>query len=254
MKQFTKFGLLSSLLFGITSSYAVNPVQGLYLGLIGEMSKGPSTHEEVFIESGAIFTGTVNNNPIGGGGGLVLGYRYNQFRIEAEGLYNLIGSDTMAISNCTLQSPTVLTPTPYDSSICSQDNFYENRLGFNGSVSVIYGLINVVYDIIDYESDKNIFPYVGAGIGFASLKNQVNFVQTVIPPNNSPNSHGTSTLFSSTAAQAILGVGYFMDDYTWAGIDYRYLTINTLENYGNSRYAINSINFNVNLSFDKGST
>src|SRR5437868_3288507 len=139
MKQFIKFNLLSGLLLGTTLSYAVNPVQGIYLGLFGELSTGPSNHSEVFIENGLLFTGVVSNNPVGGGGGAILGYRYNQFRIEAEGLYNWISSKSILIGNCTLQSPTVLTPTPYDNSICSQDNFFNNRLGFNGSVSVTYG-------------------------------------------------------------------------------------------------------------------
>lgn len=249
MKQLIQIGLLSNLLLG-SSAFAVNPDQGFYLGLLGELSVGPGTHEVAFVEAPdpTIWVGKVNNNRIGGGGGAMLGYRYLKFRVEGEFLYNWSGSDTVNIADCTLLSPTVVTPR----GVCPQDHFQANSLGFNGSVAAMYGLANVYWDFINYESDiGSVFPYVGLGIGYARVTSRGNFVRNYYIV---PTSHGTNSAFSSTAAQAILGLGLFMDDFTWAGMDYRYLTTNTLKDYGNKRYAINSLNFTVNLSFDKSST
>lgn len=250
MKQLIKLGLISNLLIG-SSAFAVNPEQGFYLGLLGEMSSGPSNHEIAFIEppDPTIWIGRVQNSRIAGGGGAMLGYRYNQFRVEGEFLYNWNGSGEVDIADCTLLSPIVKTPT----GICPQDHFQANNLGFNGSVAAMYGMANVYWDFINYESNNSsVFPYVGLGVGYAQVTSRGNFVRNYYAVNSY--SHGTSSTFSTTAAQGILGVGLFMDDFTWAGMDYRYLSTNTLKDFGDKRYVINTLNFTVSLSFDKSST
>lgn len=250
MKQLIQLGLLSNLLINSTA-FAVNPEQGFYLGLLGEMSSGPANHEIAFIEppDPTIWVGKVDNSRIGGGGGAMLGYRYHQFRVEGEFLYNWNGSGSVDIGDCTLQSPIVQTPT----GICPQDHFQANNLGFNGSVATMYGLANVFWDFINYDSDNtSVFPYVGLGIGYARLTSRGNFIRNYYTLDVT--SRGSSRTFTSGAAQGILGLGLFMDDFTWAGMDYRYLTTNTLKDYGNKRYAINSLNFTVSLSFDKSGT
>lgn len=248
MKQLIPFGFVSTLLLS-TNAFSVNPSQGFYVGLLGEGSSGPSSYTTVFEEDGYFFEGRVNNSRIGGGGGAMLGYRYNQFRLEAEFLYNWNGSGTVNVGECTLQSPTVLTPTGFCSNL---DNFEGNKLGFNGSIATLYGMANLLYDFVDYDTESNYFPYVGLGIGHASVESRGNFVRTVTPAATPP-SHGQKASYSSGAAQGIIGLGLFMDDFTWAGVDYRYLTTNTIRGLNNQRYAINTVNVNVNLSFDKGS-
>lgn len=264
MKQLIKSGLLSGLALS-ASAYAVNPVEGFYIGLIAEGSTGASDYQGTLSTplTPLSLNMTINNSKIGGGAGGMLGYRYSQFRIEGELLYNWIGSGTASNNSCMLQSPTVQTPT----GICV--NAVEiARLGFNGSVATVYGFANAYWDFINYNSDNSFYPYIGAGIGYARVKNSTNFVITNTAIPGSP-SYGFSATVNSGAAQGILGVGLFLDDFTWAGLDYRYVTTRVLNNYINiqnvgniptsflvnahERYVINTINFTINLSFDTSS-
>lgn len=242
MKQLFQLSLISSLALS-PSVFALNPVQGFYGGLMAEASHGPTTHIIEFTHDNLLFTGTVNYNQIGGGGGLVLGYRIQNYRIEGEFLYNRVSYDSLKIGACTLQSPSVTTPT----GICPQDNFQSSGLGFNGSTAVAYGMINGYYDFVSYGSENYVVPYLGFGLGESRVKNSSNFVNT-----SNLNSRGYSETFNSPAAQVILGVSFYMDDYTWAGMDYRYLTTNTIKNFANTRYGISTLNFNVNFAFGKG--
>ncbi|KTD65636.1 outer membrane protein [Legionella shakespearei] len=242
MKQFIYAGLLSNLLLP-GSSFALNLVNGFYVGAMGEMSTGPSSHQTVFREDHELFTGTVKNSPIGGGGGGMLGYRYEGFRLEGELLFNWNSTGPLTVGSCTLQSPNVVTPTGY----CPQDHFLAKQLGFKGSIGALYGMINAYYDFIRYDVDNPVFPYIGAGIGHARVRMSGNFVNT-----NTGVSHTESITSNGAAAQGILGVGMFMDDFAWIGMDYRYLTTNTIKEIENKRYAINTLNFNVGMAFDKG--
>jgi len=240
MKQLIKLSLVSVLALS-NSVFALNPVQGLYGGLIGEVSGGPSSHPIRFTRDNMDFVGDVKYNTLGGGGGAVLGYRIQKFRVEGEILYNRIAYDTLTVGSCIIQSPNVLTPI----GVCPQDAFQKDALGFNGSSSAIYGLFNGYFDFVTYESDNYIVPYVGLGIGGAKVKNSRNFVNT-----NTLASRGNSNTSTSAAVQGILGISFYLDDFTWAGMDYRYLTTNSLEDFGNKRYAVNTLNFNLNFSFD----
>jgi hypothetical protein len=245
MKQLTQLGLLTNLLLS-SSAFAVHPEQGFYLGLLGEVSTGPTDYQLSFTHrpTGNIYTGTVNNSRIGGGGGAMLGYRYHNFRVEGEFLYNRYSSGSIEGYGCILYSPVS------NSSICGS----YSDLGFSGSVAAMYGLANVYWDFINYENDNgSVFPYVGLGVGHAQITNRGEIVKDYYYVNRTT-SQGASDRFSSSAAQGILGVGLFMDDFTWAGMDYRYLTTNTLKDFGNKRYAISTLNFTVSLSFDKSST
>lgn len=251
MKQLIQLGLLSNLLLN-SAAFAVNPQQGFYMGILGEISATtPRNHIVTFreIPDPTLWVGTVENNRISGGGGAMLGYRYNQFRAEGEFLYNWTGSNTVNVSNCTLLSPVVTTPR----GVCPQDHFQANNLGFNGSIAAMFGMANFYWDFINYESDNgSFFPYVGLGLGYAQVTARGNFVRNYYAINTS--SHGTSSKYSSTAGQGILGVGMLLDDFSWAGMDYRYLTTNTLKSFDNKRYAVNSLNFSVSFSFDKSRT
>ena len=70
-------------------------------------------------------------------------------------------------------------------------------------------------------------------------------------------SQGFNTSFNTSVIQGIIGVSYFMDDFTWAGMDLRYTTTKSLPQMQDfaSRdkpYALTSLNFNINFAFDKG--
>jgi hypothetical protein len=245
MKQLIQLGLLTNLLLS-SSAFAVHPEQGFYLGLLGEVSSGPASHEIAFgsVSTQHLWIGTVNNSRIGGGGGAMLGYRYNNFRVEGEFLYNRYSSGSIEAYGCTLYSPVSNT----SKGICPPN------LGFSGSVAAMYGMANVYWDFINYDNDNgSVFPYVGLGVGYTRVTARGELVQDYYFVNTTT-SRGTSSTSTNGAAQGILGVGLFMDDFTWAGMDYRYLSTNTLQDFGNKRYAISTLNFTVNLAFDKSGT
>lgn len=242
MNQFVQLGLISSLVLS-HSAIALNPVQGFYGGLIAGASSGPSGYERVFTNNGLIYAGRVNNNRIGGGGGGSIGYRIQNFRIEGEAFYNYLRAGTLSLTNCTLESPNVFTPTPVTT--CPRQLTVEG-LGFNGSTSALFGMVNGFYDFITYDSESTLVPYIGVGLGGARLKNSVNFIRTY-----TKFSSGDSVTTSSSAVQGILGISYYLDDFTWAGMDYRYLTTTNLNKTGNtSRYGLNTLNFTINFAFD----
>ena len=65
--------------------------------------------------------------------------------------------------------------------------------------------------------------------------------------------NSTLTQTSSTpAAQGIIGLSYFADEFAWFGIDFRYLTTQKIAQFSNARVNISSVNLSVNGTFDCG--
>jgi opacity protein-like surface antigen len=242
MKQLIQLSLISTLLLS-QSTQATNPIQGFYGGVLAEISHGDPNYTLTFVRDNLVYGGTVNNSVVGGGGAGVIGYRIQNVRLEGEILVNYVSAGTLSLGTCTLQSPAVRTPT----GMCA-DALQENAIGFNGSTTAGFGLINVFYDFMSYDTEQTLIPYIGIGIGASQLKKSVNFINTTTLEDRE--SIGYSVLSRSTAAQAIVGISFFLDDYAWAGMDYRYVTTNSLEDNNNSRYALNTLNFNINFSFD----
>jgi len=241
MKQLIKLSLVSSLVLS-NSVFALNPVLGFYGGLLGQVSRGNTNTDFTFISDGVTYSGKLKYNPVGGGGGFDLGYKIHNFRIEGEILYNFNNYDQLNINGCNILSPTVDTPT----GTCPAE-FVDAGLGFNGTTSVIFGMINAYYDIFTSDSESTFVPYIGFGIGKARVSNVDKFYSTAI---GIEESHTRTR--NASAAQVILGASYYMDDYTWASIDYRYLSTNTINDFNNKRYGLNTLNFGVNFAFSKG--
>lgn len=250
MKSFIKASIVANLLISSTT-FAINshPVDGIYLGLLAGISHGPNNDRVSFVEDAQRFTGTVSYSPIGAGGGGVFGYKISNFRGEIEVLYNRISTGPLTIDpgGCTLENINIETP----SGLCTPgvyDRFQAKGLGYEGSSTVTYGLFNFYYDIFTQESHTDLFPYIGIGIGGANIRNFSNFVNT-----NTAHSHGSNVTFNAPAVQGILGLGFFMDDFTWAGMDLRYAS--TLKSYPeiqNRTYSLVSLMFNINFALDKG--
>lgn len=243
MKQLIQLGIISNLLLS-TTSFALNPVQGFYVGLIGEVSRGPSSSDEVFTftTAGITVPGKVSYSPISGGAGATFGYKFRHFRLEAEILYNRISTGPFEVGSCTLQSSNVETPT----GACPAW-IYDRALGYNGSSAAFYGMANAFWDFFSYENNSPTVPFIGVGLGKAQIKTGSNFTNTI-----SDATIGATRTNSSTAAQGIIGVSYFMDDYAWVALDYRYLTTNSLSAVNKNRYTLNTLNFTVDFAFDKG--
>lgn len=248
MKQLIQLSVLANLLISCNSFAINNPVQGFYVGVMADISHGPSNDRVVFHEDGKRFEGTVNFSSAGAGGGGMLGYKLSHFRLELELLYNRFSTGPLVVDpgGCVIENVDVVSP----SGICTPgeyDRFREKGLGWEGSSAATFGLINFYYDFFTLYSQTNLVPYVGLGIGQARIRNFSNFINT-----NTLFSHGGNVSFNTSAAQGILGLSYMMDDFTWAGIDYRYTTTKSLPEMQNRKYTLNSINFNINFAFDKG--
>lgn len=262
MKQGIQSVVICSVVLS-SSAYAIQPIQGWYVGLNAAVATGPSTYTRSFTgtipgnPSPIIASGTVNNNLIGGGIGGNIGFRWAPIRLEAEIYYNYNGTRTLTTSSCTLESPG--TPPAGN---CSQALLNQLQVGFNGSTGVTFGLINFYYDFFNISDnpDSQLFPYLGIGVGMADVKTGVNFVS---PELNQ--SVGGSKEVNVGAGQIIVGLGYFMDDYAWIQADYRYTSTSAIsaakqalikpnivivDTQGSSSYALNMIMFAVNFSFD----
>jgi hypothetical protein len=245
MKKFIKLGLLSSLLLS-SSSFAFNEPHGFYFGLLGEVSHGPSEQNIHIPYYGINHDAQVKFSYISGGGGAALGYKYSHFRGEVEILYNSISTGPVKLPGCTIQNMDVATPT----GACPSE-LVTKGVGFKGTSTAVYGLFNVYFDIFGTENPSDVFPYLGLGAGVVSINNSNEFIATLTTNETSRSINNTLT---SSAAQAILGVGYLIDDYTWIDMDLRYVTTKALPEFDNRRYSLYTINFGVNGSFDRSTS
>lgn len=227
MKRFTPI-LLTSTLLGTCSTWALNPVEGFYGGFMFGGSYVPSVDFIVmnpFNDSIAI--GNMGYR-VSGNAGLQLGYRINKFRVEAEGNYNTNNYSKLTVNGVVINSQHTAT-----------------GLSLGGRTIVISGFLNGYYDFYSNDSESNIVPYLGLGLGYATLRNSIDFSfdNVLIVSEKSNNSE------SGYALQLIVGVSYFIDDFTAFGMDYRYISTNAISAFNDQRYNINTLNFNINFAF-----
>ncbi|MCP0913606.1 MULTISPECIES: outer membrane protein [Legionella] len=240
MKPSLKICAASLLLFN-TSLFAANPIPGIYLGIFIGGSYAPSTDITFLAPTnltssclpptstssgcGTTTTGELTYSGFGAIGGQI-GYRIDQFRIEVEPMVNYNPYQKITVGTTRYNSPKSST-----------------GLRLKGSTTTGAIMLNGYYDFYTPGSSSDFAPYLGAGIGYARVNNSMRFYYnnetlqyTKIVENN-----------SSPAAQGIIGAAYFLDDYTWFGLDYRYLTTKTIDIL-NSRVQIHSINLSFNGS------
>jgi opacity protein-like surface antigen len=250
MRQITRFGFILGLIIS-NGAFSSEPVQGIYLGLLGQISHAPNTNVTFTLDQP--YSGQIELGPIGGGGGIALGYRIQNFRIEGEFLFNYNAYGELHVGDCTLVSPNVFSPQGNCSAYVEN-----NALGFNGSTMGFYGLVNAYYDFISSDPSKNYFPYIGLGLGGVLLKNEALF-----ETNKQSASEGVpvvSYTFNSNntaiAVQGIAGFAAHLDDFTTLGLDLRYVSairIGSANNHNtDTQYGIGTLNFTATFALDKG--
>jgi hypothetical protein len=233
MRQLIRFGLILGLLSN--SAFGFEPVQGVYLGLLGDVSytrPSPLVDYSPF----GIFGSRVTLSPVGGGGGFSIGYRISPVRLEGELLFNINNYGELPLGTCTLVSPNVLGPQPLSltvfgaqPAVCIEDPVLsQSGIGFDGNTSGFFGLFNIFYDFLSCDTEKRFFPYIGAGVGGGVIRNTADFKSNVfspflVSPVLIPYSDRVSSSTGTLAGQGIIGFGYFIDDFATLGLDFRYL-------------------------------
>lgn len=187
-----------------TAAMNLNPVKGWYVGGTGDasfLSGGTATKTTTIPLFDATFTQdyALNYQP-GGGGSIELGYRCNKFRFEAEGMFNYNAYHQIRVGKYTFTSGK------------------DANLSFSGETYYPAGFFNVLYELYAEGTNKtNFAPYAGAGIGYGGIYNVFNLTYQGSTFYTYKKNHGV------LMGQLIAGLGYFMDDYTFVGIDYRYI-------------------------------
>lgn len=263
MKHFIKFGFIVGLTLS-SQAFSSDPVQGIYLGLLGQISRTISNPNVNFNIGNSQFsladTSPVTLSPVGGGAGFSLGYRINTVRLEGQFLFNINNYGELKVGSCTLISPNVMGPEGTCPAAISNDQGI--GLGFNGNTTGIYGMFNVFYDFLSSDPNTKMFPYIGVGLGGAIIKNKANFASNQYNALGSTFSTTVSTSNNGFAAQGIIGVGSYLDDFATIGIDIRYTSAfnpsnnnnTTTSSNGSSRQlGIVTLNFTGTYALDKGS-
>ncbi len=226
-----KYLALAMLLMINGQLFAVNPVNGFYGGVFLGPTYAPNatfTVETPF--SPLSMDGTVHYSIIGNIGGQA-GYRFNHFRVEGELFANYNTFKTLKVGDITFN-----TPYPYYSNITMK-----------GSTTTGAIMANVFYDFYTLGQTVYWSPYLGLGIGYSYIQNTVSFYNA----NVEYPSLGQTQSSTHPAGQFIIGLGYFLDDFTTVGLDYRYFTTEAASPF-NSRTALNSFNITLIGSFDRG--
>ena len=232
MKTLIPLGIAGALF--TSSSLAFNPVCGWYAGFIVGGSYAPDV--DFTVTAHPFYTTPLRGEidyRFGFGGGAQLGYRvYEHFRVEAQALYY-----SNEFSKLTINGEVV----PRHGSHAPPG------LSMHGRSNLMGGFINAYYEFMSQcDDDNRMVPYIGLGIGYTSLKNSVVFYfddLRLIPTD-------VSSTQSGPGAQGIIGFSYFLDDYTTASLDYRYIATNSITDFNNSRYALHTLNLTMNFAFD----
>lgn len=225
-------------LFLVNSSFAVNPVPGFYAGIILGGSYAPkaklnflrpeSSSTPVTCPIGTC-TNTIGKLTYAGYGNIggQIGYRIDSFRVEIEPLLNYNPYQKITVDSTTFSSPKS-----------------SSELRFKGSTTTGSVMFNGVWDIYMPRDSSGLGPYIGLGLGYAYVKNQIQFYCNNVTIPCSKVSKSTR----SPAIQGIIGANYYLDDFSWFGLDYRYYSTKNITMLGTNAQ-VHSINLSVNGSF-----
>ena len=231
MKKLFKRAVLAIILLASGAACAVDPVPGIYAGIMFGPSYAPDIDFTLINPLTGIPTqGDISPSVLGNFAGQV-GYRIKHFRMEGELFIDYNPYKSLEFDNITVQKTGKFT----------------TGLGMKGQTTALAFMLNGFYDFYSTNELSYFSPYLGLGIGYASIKNSVQFYfNDVSIPGAS-----ISDTSNTPVAQLIIGAGYFVDDFTSVGLDYRYLTSTGLQAPFDTRFQLNSINLTINGSFDR---
>lgn len=248
-----KLGLMAFLLSG-SIAHALNPITGWYAGFIVGGSKPPDINFNVIdpieLKSGL---GVLTYSVLGNLGGQ-LGYRVNQFRVEGEFFYNNNPYKHLEIDG--LNIPNNGSPATTIQQLSIQSKTVPNPFTFTGYTQTFALMFNGIYDIYIPNYTEHVVPYVGAGIGYEQVKNSILFFNNGTATNTASSESGTVIVSNNFAGQAIVGLSYFLTEYTSFSFDYRYLSstradkADSQRNSFTSRPQLYSVNFVFNSAFN----
>jgi hypothetical protein len=251
MKHYIKGAALLSLAANL---YAANPVQGWYVGIMGGLSYMPKDSFSFFYPNFNVNTVTIPTytafpesqlryRMMGAAGGQV-GYRYECFRFELQPIWNSNTYSSIHYNGIDFEP----TATP--------------GLTFKGRTNIMAGFVNALYELHTPSGDDNWGAYIGLGVGYASIQNRIAFYYL----NNEIDSSFTSTTHSSVIGQGIVGLEYFLDDFTSIGMDLRFWSTgsqssntfpagsvhvaNRIDSFTN-RFQVYTANLSINFALDR---
>lgn len=211
-------------------AFALHPVQGWYGGLLLGANYTPSTNFSFpSTSAGVPVAGALNYGMMGDIGGQ-FGYRFEKFRAEGQFFYNNSPYKSLEINGATIFAPSV------------------NTTGYRveGSTDLGAVMFNGYYDFFTNDTSRNLIPYIGAGVGYSYVSNKFNlYYQEVAIDSAQIKSH-----VSTAAGEVIVGASYFLDDFTFFGLDARYFTTVTKSSPLDARVQVYSLNLSFNGAFN----
>lgn len=211
--------------------YASEPAEGWYAGLLLGFSNAPSLTFTINNPFGTPLPGKLSYDIFGNAAAQV-GFRCNKLRYEGEVVFNRNPYDWLSVGGFAIKNTR---------------NNNGSGIGMKGNTSMVAGLFNAYYEFYDedYSATKWV-PYVGLGIGYASIHNRLDFYVNSRLLNENRN----SITKSSAIAQGILGINYFFTDNVSLGSDLRYMSTQKISTY-DSRVEAATWNLVMNISFDQ---
>lgn len=228
--------VLASLLLVNAQSFAATPAEGWYVGGMFGLNYSPNIKlyspfpVGLPVTAGLPRTGSISHG-LGANGAFDVGYRFCNFRFEGELNLNYSPFSRAKFGGYIIKRH--LTPTS----------------PFRLSANTVFGagFLNTYYDFYDEDDDPTWGPYLGLGIGYSYIQNHVNFDVPLLFAE--PVSYVSKVNKKMPIGQLILGINYFASDNTAIGLDYRYITTQTIAALGN-RVQTNTFNLIFNYWFD----
>lgn len=234
MTMCKKIGLAAGLVLASSASMAVIPASGWYAGLMVGGSYAPSTNFNIpdpfvaYFPAYASIPAKLSYNILANGG-LQVGFRCENFRVEGELNFNSNSYDRLRIGYYTIGS-----------------SHNVQGLNLSGHTSLYSGFINGFYDFFNEENtDTTWVPYLGLGVGYARVQSTVDFFYQ----NTQLNFLTFKSNNNAPIGQAIAGLSYFLNDEWSMSGDVRYMSTRNIRQL-DSRFSLVTLNFLVNYAFD----